>query len=73
VARPLGFASLDRLPLRQSFLRRRNRRVAEHVGMAAHHLRHEALQHVAHRELAGLLGQARVEDHLEEQIAEFFL
>jgi hypothetical protein len=43
------------------------------VGVPADHLRDETLQEVSHGELADLLGQTRVEDHLEEQIAELLL
>ena len=47
--------------------------VAEHVRVAADHLRRDRLDDVAEGERAGLLGHARVIDDLQQEIAELVL
>ncbi len=47
--------------------------VAEHVGMAADHLRGDGLDDIGEGEGAGLLGEAGVIDDLEQEVAELVL
>jgi hypothetical protein len=66
----LRFTLLDRLPLRERLARRADGSVGEDVWMPPHHLLDQLREQIGHRELALLLGETRVEDHLEEKIAE---
>ena len=45
--------------------------IAEDVGMAANQLAGDAMHHVFQPELARLLRQLHVEEHLQEQVAQF--
>ena len=45
--------------------------IGEHMRMAAHHLVADRADHVREREVAGLFGHARMEHHLQQQVAEF--
>ena len=66
-------ALLDRLPIRDDLLGRVRVDVAEHVRVAVHELVVHAARHVGQVELPLLVGQAGVEDDLEEQIAQLLL
>ena len=69
--RGLGaLAGLDPLPLAVHVGRGARLGVAEHVRVAAHDLRRERGPDVGHVEHALLGGELRVEDHLEQQVAE---
>src|SRR5262249_17306541 len=46
------------------------RRVSEDVRMPSHHLVDQLSEQIRHREVALLLGDARVEDDLKQQVAE---
>ena len=58
------------LPRRVTFLVRGERRLTEHVRMAPYHLLGDGTRDVVEVERPLLLGHARVEDHLQEQVAE---
>jgi hypothetical protein len=64
---------LDRLPGLGLLGRRAVMRLAEHVRVAAHHLVVDRLGDRGEVERALFLGHARVEHHLQQQVAEFLL
>src|SRR5579872_5571809 len=64
------FLGLDELPGFHLFLRRRNARVAEDVRMAADHLVRQRIEDVGNGELPVFRRDLRVEDDLEQQIAQ---
>ena len=62
---------LDPLPLACYIRARRCRGVAEHVGVAANDLPGNGRLHVGEVEDPGFSGKLGVEDHLEQEVAEF--
>ena len=75
IAPPIGFLraflALDAFPQTLDSLRGETSHVAEHMGMTAHKLLADGLDHVAEIERALLLRHSGMEDHLQQQIAEF--
>ena len=64
------FLLLDRLPLARAAV---SAAIREHMRMTPDHFFGDGLGHVGEGEQAGLFRDARVIDHLEEEIAEFVL
>jgi len=64
-----AFGGLERLPVARLRLGIPDVLIAEHMGVSADHFEQDALDHIAKRKSAALIGHLRVIDDLEQQIA----
>ena len=67
-----GLFALDPLPLSEGLPGIGHHAVSEYVRVPAGHLVADPLDHIIHRELAGLGPELTMEDDLEEQVPELF-
>ena len=65
------FLRLDLAPKRLDLGGRQIARIGENMRMAADQLGRDRLDHAAEIEMSGFLGHARMEDHLQQEVAKF--